>query len=290
MKRRANNEDLDVSKRQRHDATHPFFAANKFQMPRIFSSKPLVDRDSTFIGHFASLQGCLGRDVPVVIEALKDLEANKDASHCMSAWKLARSNGSDDDGEKYGGTRLLGILQRSNIDGVLVVARWFGGTMLGPVRFAHIENCAKEAINIGQQEMKRGPPPRSPIMPKSPGITVEKAVRILKARDLSIASLREMLATARATTPSPSKAPTPEAYSKMPLQRLEALLLSRDNTIKFLRTELHDNSSSQQEGTLQESSSQEQTLSETLSQQTPKPSSPSTPTSPPASISKPQHT
>ena len=35
-----------------------------------------------------------------------------------------------------------------------MVARWYGGVLLGPVRFRHIENCAREAIKVWAGEEK----------------------------------------------------------------------------------------------------------------------------------------
>ncbi|ETI22081.1 hypothetical protein G647_06152 [Cladophialophora carrionii CBS 160.54] len=58
------------------------------------------------------------------------------------------TTGSDDDGEKYAGRRLEAVLSSMQVEGVIVVARWYGGVMLGPVRFTHIENCAREAIRM----------------------------------------------------------------------------------------------------------------------------------------------
>lgn len=75
---------------------------------------------------------------------------------------LGGAGGSEDDGEKYGGGRILKIMQREGVlDAVVVVSRWsvlirlvivkgsrlsrFGGTLLGPMRFTHIENCTLDA-------------------------------------------------------------------------------------------------------------------------------------------------
>ncbi|OAX42792.1 ribosomal protein S5 domain 2-like protein [Rhizopogon vinicolor AM-OR11-026] len=53
--------------------------------------------------------------------------------------------GYDDDGEKWAGSKVLKVMQRDGIlDAVVIVSRWFGGTLLGPARFAHIETCASE--------------------------------------------------------------------------------------------------------------------------------------------------
>lgn len=53
----------------------------------------------------------------------------------------------DDDGEDSAGIRLLGILQKMKVMNVLVVvSRWFGGTLLGQDRFKHINDAAKNLI------------------------------------------------------------------------------------------------------------------------------------------------
>jgi hypothetical protein len=54
--------------------------------------------------------------------------------------------GSDDDGERWAGARLLRVLEREDVVGAVVVGRWYGGVMLGPVRFRWIEQCAEEAV------------------------------------------------------------------------------------------------------------------------------------------------
>lgn len=63
-----------------------------------------------------------------------------------------------DDGEKFGGEHLIKVLREEGITDVLVVcSRWFGGTMLGPARFTHIEESAREALTIHtkMEEVKR---------------------------------------------------------------------------------------------------------------------------------------
>jgi hypothetical protein len=58
------------------------------------------------------------------------------------------TQGFDDDGEDDAGIRLLGILQKMKITNVLVVvSRWFGGTLLGNDRFKHINDSAKNLLN-----------------------------------------------------------------------------------------------------------------------------------------------
>ena len=53
----------------------------------------------------------------------------------------------DDDGEDAAGSRLAHLLEMRHEDGiVIVVSRWFGGIHLGPKRFAHINNVARELL------------------------------------------------------------------------------------------------------------------------------------------------
>ena len=53
----------------------------------------------------------------------------------------------DDDGEDGAGKCLAQLLELRGEDGVLVlVSRWYGGIKLGPKRFAHITNVARELL------------------------------------------------------------------------------------------------------------------------------------------------
>ena len=53
----------------------------------------------------------------------------------------------DDDGEEGAGDRLLGILRKMKVYNILVVvSRWFGGTLLGNDRYKHINDSAKKII------------------------------------------------------------------------------------------------------------------------------------------------
>ena len=53
----------------------------------------------------------------------------------------------NDDGEAHGSERLLKVLRDEGASDVLLIcSRWFGGTLIGPVRFHHIENCGREAV------------------------------------------------------------------------------------------------------------------------------------------------
>lgn len=54
----------------------------------------------------------------------------------------------DDDGESAAGGRLLKLLALVGAENVaVVVSRWFGGVLLGPARFTHINNAARQLLD-----------------------------------------------------------------------------------------------------------------------------------------------
>lgn len=56
----------------------------------------------------------------------------------------------DDDGEAAAGGRLAHLLTLLGAENVLVVVtRWFGGVLLGPERFKHINRAARDALSKG---------------------------------------------------------------------------------------------------------------------------------------------
>ena len=53
----------------------------------------------------------------------------------------------DDDGETAAGRRLALLLDTMDVSNAMViVTRWYGGIHLGPARFRHINNVARELI------------------------------------------------------------------------------------------------------------------------------------------------
>lgn len=58
---------------------------------------------------------------------------------------------SDDDGERWAGERLIKVMREEGaVDCLVICSRWFGGTLLGPARFTHIDNSARSAISSYQ--------------------------------------------------------------------------------------------------------------------------------------------
>ena len=219
---------------------------------RIFKSSPIEDRSSRFIAFYS----------PTV--AAKELQAHidlKSASHRIAAWRrLSRQGaldakrlleiGHDDDGEKYGGKALEKVLVETEVEGAVVVARWYGGVMLGPVRFDHIKNCARDAIMQWSSERERS---AKKAKFREDEAERTRLIQILPERDQSITVLRDLLAeknqqSSSASGEKRSPAKTPD-YSTLPLATLEKLEQVRDATIGWILKQIEKVEKAQAEET-----------------------------------------
>jgi putative IMPACT (imprinted ancient) family translation regulator len=220
-----------------------------------FKSSLIEDRDSTFVGVFSPTMST---------KELQKLPDFKSATHRMAAWRKtstqrtlvvgARSTGnpiyvtgSDDDGEKYGGKRIEKVLNELKVEGTAVVVRWYGGVLLGPVRFTHIENVAREAVQAWKDSTEVTSKKQKLEAPHTEyPEEKERLVKDLIKRDQSIVVLRQLLgeksqtrkqsevasnAEPNAPTSSPS---TTLNYPSMPVQRLRQLDKARDATIAWI--------------------------------------------------------
>lgn len=203
----------------------------------IYKSSPIEDRSSKFIAFFS----------PTL--TAKELQAHTDfksASHRIAAWRKPSAQralnaqrlletGHDDDGEKYGGKALEKVLTEMEIEGAVVVARWYGGVMLGPVRFDHIKKSAREAVIEWSQEEERS---AKKAKIRDDEAEKERLIATLPERDQSITVLRELLASksqqsssAPGGTNTPAKTPN---YTTLPLATLQKLEHVRDATIGWI--------------------------------------------------------
>lgn len=126
------------------------------------SGDVIVDRGSTFQTHAIKIS--VFEDINKYLSYLKTNNKIQKATHNILAYRYlekklngnnkgtantntnsaSMASGFDDDGEHGAGTRLLGILEKLKVFNVLVVvSRWFGGTLLGNDRFKHINDSAK---------------------------------------------------------------------------------------------------------------------------------------------------
>ena len=228
----------------------------------ISRSAAIEDRSSTFMGLFSpSLK-------PKEIQQLEEIAS---ASHKILAWRRESNQQSitggvkyttdfDDDGEKYAGKKIAKVLDNMQVAGSCVVARWYGGVLLGPVRFEHIEKCAMEAVKKWQESVAEERSKKQKV--EEEAVERLKLVKVLADRDQSISVLRSLAAEKEdkaklargkleehngdiaSSQPDEqvylrsqtAKTETKVAvdYSAMPLERLKALEKARDATLSFL--------------------------------------------------------
>ncbi|KAI0326330.1 ribosomal protein S5 domain 2-like protein [Cubamyces sp. BRFM 1775] len=124
------------------------------------TSQEVRDRGSIFVANVFSATS--PDEARKAVHHLKHVtHGSRPATHEIAAWrcmvlKTGKTGlggpddfevigGFDDDGEKYAGNKVLKVMQAEGvIDAVVVVSRWYGGEMLGPARFDHIELCTRE--------------------------------------------------------------------------------------------------------------------------------------------------
>ncbi|KAL0950180.1 hypothetical protein HGRIS_010173 [Hohenbuehelia grisea] len=120
---------------------------------QIFEAEPITDRRSAFVGRACRISR--PSEVPIILSHLmSDRKISRAAHPIINAWRcqvgsiLHQDN--DDDGETAAGGRLAHLLQILDVNDVLiVVTRYFGGIHLGPDRFKHINQAARNALELG---------------------------------------------------------------------------------------------------------------------------------------------
>lgn len=119
--------------------------------PLIFHGEPFTDRKSTFQGHACPVH-CV-EDVRSFLALLLDDRKIERAIHNMLAYRIVGDfvvKDNDEDGEDAAGSKLSHLLELTKAENVaVVVTRWFGGILLGPDRFKHINTAARETLEAG---------------------------------------------------------------------------------------------------------------------------------------------
>ncbi|XP_037803176.1 protein IMPACT-B-like isoform X2 [Penaeus monodon] len=121
------------------------------QCPEIYSGDIISDRKSHFQPHLAAVRSTA--EVNAVLRKLYQNKKVANATHNMYAYRFICEGSSnlhqdcEDDGEDHAGGRMLHLLQIVGAQNVLVVVtRWYGGIHLGPDRFRHINNAARQIL------------------------------------------------------------------------------------------------------------------------------------------------
>ncbi|XP_059478828.1 protein IMPACT-A-like isoform X2 [Neocloeon triangulifer] len=115
----------------------------------LIHGEPLSAGKCTFQGHVAIVKNI--SDIKSALKALHQIKKVANTTHNIYAYRIQRSGNiisdCDDDGETHAGSRMLHLLEILNASDVLViVTRWFGGVHLGPARFQHINNAARQVL------------------------------------------------------------------------------------------------------------------------------------------------
>lgn len=119
----------------------------------VFSGPILEDRKSVFQAHVAKIDN--KTDIASILDQLNSNNKIARATHNPYAWRLSTANENEDeydsDGEDGAGSKLSHLLEMMKAKNVVVVvSRWYGGRKLGPDRFRHICNVAKNALIDGK--------------------------------------------------------------------------------------------------------------------------------------------
>lgn len=118
-------------------------------LPTIYKGECVEYKNSTFLAHFAFVK--THQEIENIQNFILSSKKFATATHNMVSYRLEDENGldefKDDDGESGASIRLLDLLRQLDLVNVYVmVTRWFGGIMLGPLRFRLIVKTAKDLI------------------------------------------------------------------------------------------------------------------------------------------------
>ena len=130
--------------------------------PQWALSEALTAKDSTFLARAATVTSPLEARAFIAHLVSTDKRVAR-ATHNITAWRIRLNSGSeennkaevtyqdsDDDGESAAGGRVLKLMQMLDVwNVVVVVSRWFGGTLLGPERFRCIGIVARDVLVSG---------------------------------------------------------------------------------------------------------------------------------------------
>ncbi|KAF7351158.1 Ribosomal protein S5 domain 2-like protein [Mycena sanguinolenta] len=234
-----------------------FFISGRPQPQPLATSQEIRDRGSVFIATIYAAS-TPAEAAKCIVHLSKVAHAQKPASHEMNAFRcmvlkdgrtglggpddFEVREGSADDGERHilserfnntaaflaheiqgersGGEKILAAMRKQGvIDAAIVVSRWYGGTLLGPARFSHIETCTLEVC----REFKRRE-------------EVKDALAALRSLDDILAQLRDELAVLKGETASaPVKKPDYSDWIDWDLPKARRLIRAREGSINSVK-------------------------------------------------------
>ncbi|KZT21454.1 ribosomal protein S5 domain 2-like protein [Neolentinus lepideus HHB14362 ss-1] len=233
-----------------------FIISSKAAPQVLATSQEIRDRKSIFVA--SAYKASSPAEARSVLKHHKHVvHGAKPASHEFAAWRCMMlkdgktgldgvddfevQSGWEDDGERYGGNKILKVMQTEGvIDVIVIVSRWYGGIMLGPARFEHIETCAREVCRSFKLKQD-----------------MEECIVVLTALDDELTKLRKELARLSLTSQStdssyrPSEVEQPSQSTENKEQKksqnyatlsdsrdvakARRLITARENSIKSLK-------------------------------------------------------
>ncbi|KJA28881.1 hypothetical protein HYPSUDRAFT_61717 [Hypholoma sublateritium FD-334 SS-4] len=234
----------------------PIFALDAFvtskrpQPEPVATSQEFRDRGSIFVANI--YQATSPALAQARVNHLKHVvHRTRKATHEISAWRcmilksgrtglggpddFEISQGKKDDGENWAGGKVLKVMENmAVIDAVVIVSRWYGGTMLGPARFSHIETCAEEVCKKFKQNEE-----------------LQDCITTLQTLDDLLAENRQQLASLTADssangeatsstmnvsgTLSIAREPKKMDYQTLDVVKAKRLIQARENSIKSVK-------------------------------------------------------
>ncbi|TCD66738.1 hypothetical protein EIP91_000979 [Steccherinum ochraceum] len=215
-------------------------------------SQEIRDRGSTFLGYI--FRTASPEDAQKVVTYVRNvMHASRRATHEISAWrcmllKTGKSGlggpddfelraGSDDDDEKYAGERVLKTMKAEGaMDAVVIISRWYGGELLGPARFSHIETCTREVCKTFRQKED-----------------MDECITTLMSLDDILATLRTELSSTLPPRPTEDTDQNEASISttvsrktqdytslrdSLDLKKAKRLITARENSIKAVKVSL----------------------------------------------------
>lgn len=227
-------------------------------------SDPILDRKSVFIGCFIPIE--FHEQLMPSIEKIKnDVQFSMiTADHKIAAWRLKShqkklsfsiqeqsylpsegsdcglliETGSDDDGEKGGGRTIEKMLPKLDIIGLVIVSRWWGGVLLGPVRFDYIRDCTFNAVQKFRQQNALKTVSGNFISTKQTEINLSQEKELTRLRNIYRSKMKtiELLRKKIADLLGKSHHDTKLYSIPSNIETLKKIVRSRDKTIEKLRS------------------------------------------------------
>ncbi|THV05134.1 ribosomal protein S5 domain 2-like protein [Dendrothele bispora CBS 962.96] len=212
------------------------FLKNSRPIEPVSTSQEIRDRGSTFVANI--FHATTPEAAKAKVDYLRNVtHSSKRATHEIAAWRcmvlkggrtgldgpddFELKNGFSDDGEQWAGSKILKTMESLAIlDAVVIVSRWYGGIMLGPVRFSHIETCASEVCRAFKKSEE-----------------LKEAITMLSTLDDILNQLRFELASLSSdgkkasSADGPSKKPDYSSWTPDDLPKAKRVIAAREKAI-----------------------------------------------------------